>query len=198
MKSPTTAQERPKFSYLRERAFVGGRWVEAGTRARMAVHNPATGTHLGDVPDCGGKETAEAIEAAKAAFPAWKARTAKERAAVLRRLADCIEKGSDQLAALLTAEQGKSLTEARGEIASSAAYVRWFAEEAQRVYGDVIPSPWSGRRILVTREPVGVVGAITPSKFSGHRDYGMVAGPSPMNAPAVAASSTGRLTGDAP
>ena len=128
MKSPTTAQERPKFSYLRERAFVGGRWVEAGTRACMAVHNPATGTHLGDVPDCGEQETAEAIEAAKAAFPAWKARTAKERAAVLRRLSDCIEKGSDQLAALLTAEQGKSLTEARGEIASSAAYVR-FAEK---------------------------------------------------------------------
>ena len=165
MKHATTAHERQRFSYLRERAFVGGRWIEAETRACIGVYNPAHGTHLGDVPDCGRQETSDAIDAAKAAFPAWKARTAQERATVLRRLADRVESGSDQLAALLTAEQGKSLAEAKGEIAFSVAYIRWFAEEAPRVYGDAIPSPWSCRRILVTREPVGVVGAITPWNF---------------------------------
>ena len=151
--------------YLRERAFVGGRWIAASTGDTITVRNPATDAVLGHVPDCGRGEVAEAIAAATAAFPGWKARTARDRAVVLRRLADVVEAAIEPLAALLTSEQGKSLTEARGEVGASAAYVRWFAEEAQRVYGDVVPSPWPDRRILVTREPVGVVGAITPWNF---------------------------------
>ena len=151
--------------FLREKAYVGGRWIEADGGGTIVVFNPASGTVLGHVPDCGRSEVARAVAAAKDAFPAWKARTAKDRAANLRRLADLIEANIEPLAALLTSEQGKSLKEARGEIAGSGAYVRWFAEEAQRVYGDVIPSPWPDRRILVTREPVGVVGAITPWNF---------------------------------
>ena len=145
---PETADFR---SFLREKAYVGGRWIEAADGGTIAVHNPATGAVLGQVPDCGRAEVAQAVAAAKAAFPAWKARTAKDRAGVLRRLADLVEARVEPLAALLTSEQGKSLKEARGEVAGSAAYVRWFAEEAQRVYGDVIPSPWPDRRILVTR-----------------------------------------------
>ena len=117
------------------------------------------------MPDCGKAETARAIEAANAAFPAWRAKTAKERAKILHKLADLVEANAEALGVLLTVEQGKSLAEAKGEVNFSAAYVRWFAEEAQRVYGDVIPSPWAGRRILVTKEPVGVVGAITPWNF---------------------------------
>ena len=152
-------------SHLREKAFVGGRWIEAEGGGTIPVRNPATGAVLGHVPDGGRAEVVQAVAAAKAAFPAWKARTAKDRAGVLRRLADLVEANVEPLAVLLTSEQGKSLKEARGEVAASAAYVRWFAEEAQRVYGDVIPSPWPDRRILVTREPVGVVGAITPWNF---------------------------------
>ncbi|WP_082490970.1 NAD-dependent succinate-semialdehyde dehydrogenase [Aureimonas sp. Leaf454] len=152
-------------AYLRETAFVGGAWIEADGGGTVAVTDPATGATLGTVPDCGRAETRRAIEAAKAAFPAWRAKTAKERGALLHKLADLIEAEAKPLATLLTAEQGKSLAEATGEVKFSAAYVRWFAEEAQRVYGDVIPSPWPGRKILVTREPVGVVGAITPWNF---------------------------------
>ncbi len=152
-------------AYLRERSFVGGRWIAASGGGTIAVRNPATGEVLGSVPDCGREEAAQAVAAAKAAFPGWKARTAKDRAAVLRRLADIVEGAVEPLAVLLTSEQGKSLKEARGEVGASAAYIRWFAEEAQRVYGDVVPSPWSDRRILVTREPLGVVGAITPWNF---------------------------------
>ncbi len=151
--------------FLREKAYVGGRWIAADGGGTIVVLDPASGAVLGHVPDCGRSEVARAVAAAKAAFPAWKARTAKDRAANLRRLADLVEANVEPLAALLTSEQGKSLKEARGEVAGSAAYVRWFAEEAQRVYGDVIPSPWPDRRILVTREPVGVVGAITPWNF---------------------------------
>ena len=158
--------ERPDIrSVLREKAFVGGRWIGAAEGGTIAVRNPATGAVLGHVPDCGRAEVAEAVAAAAAAFPGWKGRTAKDRSGFLRRLADLVESHVAPLAALLTSEQGKSLTEARGEVSGSAAYLRWFAEEAQRVYGDVIPSPWPDRRILVTREPVGVVGAITPWNF---------------------------------
>ena len=151
--------------FLREKAYVGGRWIAADGGGTIVVVDPASGAVLGHVPDCGRSEVARAVAAAKAAFPAWKARTAKDRATNLRRLADIVEANVEPLAALLTSEQGKSLKEARGEVAGSAAYVRWFAEEAQRVYGDVIPSPWPDRRTLVTREPVGVVGAITPWNF---------------------------------
>jgi succinate-semialdehyde dehydrogenase/glutarate-semialdehyde dehydrogenase len=154
-----------ELKFKREAAFVNGRWIAADTGKTFNVNNPATGELLGTAPDCGRAETARAIEAADAAFPAWRARTAKERAKLLHRLADVIEANVEELGTLLTMEQGKSLAEAKGEANFSSAYVRWFAEEAQRVYGDVIPSPWAGRRILVTKEPVGVVGAITPWNF---------------------------------
>ncbi len=152
-------------SFKREAAYVNGRWIAADSGKTFAVTNPANGETLGTAPDCGKAETARAIEAADAALPAWRAKTAKERAKILHRLADVIENNLEPLGVLLTMEQGKSLAEAKGEANFSAAYVRWFAEEAQRVYGDVIPSPWPGRRILVTKEPVGVVGAITPWNF---------------------------------
>ncbi|MBP0583194.1 NAD-dependent succinate-semialdehyde dehydrogenase [Labrys sp. LIt4] len=151
--------------FKREAAYVNGQWIAADSGKTVPVTNPATGELIGSVPDCGKDETARAIAAADAAFPAWRAKTAKERAKILHKLADLIEANAEALGVLLTVEQGKSLTEARGEVVFSAAYVRWFAEEAQRVYGDVIPSPWPGRRILVTKEPVGVVGAITPWNF---------------------------------
>ena len=151
--------------FLREAAYVDGEWIKSDNGKTHDVTNPATGEVLGTVPDCGKAETARAIAAADKAFPAWRAKTAKERAKILHKLADIIEANSEALGTLLTVEQGKSLAEAKGEVNFSAAYVRWFAEEAQRVYGDVIPSPWPGRRILVTKEPVGVVGAITPWNF---------------------------------
>jgi succinate-semialdehyde dehydrogenase / glutarate-semialdehyde dehydrogenase len=154
-----------KLEFKREAAYVNGQWIAADNGKTHPVTNPATGETLGTVPDCGKAETARAIEEANAAFPAWRAKTAKERAKILHKLADLVEANAEALGVLLTVEQGKSLAEAKGEVNFSAAYVRWFAEEAQRVYGDVIPSPWAGRRILVTKEPVGVVGAITPWNF---------------------------------
>ncbi|CAM5770119.1 NAD-dependent succinate-semialdehyde dehydrogenase [Labrys miyagiensis] len=154
-----------KLEFKREAAYVNGQWIAADSGKTLSVTNPATGELIGSVPDCGKAETARAIEAANAAFPAWRAKTAKERAKILHKLADLVEANADALGVLLTVEQGKSLAEAKGEVNFSAAYVRWFAEEAQRIYGDVIPSPWPGRRILVTKEPVGVVGAITPWNF---------------------------------
>jgi len=151
--------------FKREAAYVNGQWIAADSGKAFPVNNPATGEQLGTAPDCGAAETARAIAAADAAQPAWRAKTAKERAKLLHGLATIIEQNAEPLGRLLTMEQGKSLAEAKGEVTFSAAYVRWFAEEAQRVYGDVIPSPWPGRRILVTKEPVGVVGAITPWNF---------------------------------
>jgi succinate-semialdehyde dehydrogenase/glutarate-semialdehyde dehydrogenase len=151
--------------FKHDAAYVNGQWIGADSGETFAVTDPATGEKLGAAPNCGAAETRRAIAAAQAAFPAWRARTAKERGKILHKLADIIESNAEALGVLLTREQGKSLAEAKGEVNFSAAYVRWFAEEAQRVYGDVIPSPWPGRRILVTKEPVGVVGAITPWNF---------------------------------
>lgn len=131
----------------------------------LPVTNPATGAVIAEVPRLGGAEAEAAVEAAKAAFPGWSGRTAAERGRLLHRLATVIEENAEDLAQILTAEQGKPLAEARGEIGMSAAYVRWFAEEARRVYGDIIPSPWPHRQLLVTKEPVGVVAAITPWNF---------------------------------
>ena len=151
--------------FLREAAFVNGQWIGADSGGTIDVFDPATGKRLGTVPDCGAAETGRAIAAADTALPGWAGRLAKERAKSLHRLADLTELHAEALASLLTREQGKPLSEAKGEIALSASYVRWFAEEAQRVYGDIIPSPWPGRRILVTKSPIGVVGAITPWNF---------------------------------
>ncbi|MCL4792140.1 MAG: NAD-dependent succinate-semialdehyde dehydrogenase [Gammaproteobacteria bacterium] len=150
---------------LRTAAFVNGTWMPAQGGGTLEVRNPANGELLGGVPDCSGAETRLAIEAAAAALPAWRARTAAERAALLHRLHALILANQEDLAILMTAEQGKPLAEARGEIAYAAAFVEWFAEEARRVYGDVIPGHAKDRRIVVIRQPVGVVAAITPWNF---------------------------------
>ncbi len=153
------------FPLLRKQMLIGGAWVDADGGATIDVVNPATGELFGTIPDAGAAETRRAIEAASKAFPVWRAKTAAERATLLHKLADLLVENVDELGRILTTEQGKPLAEAKGEVGSSAAYVRWFAEEARRLYGDTIPSPWADRRILVTKEPVGVVAAITPWNF---------------------------------
>jgi succinate-semialdehyde dehydrogenase/glutarate-semialdehyde dehydrogenase len=150
---------------FRERAYLDGAWVEADDTASFEVTNPADGTRLGRVADLGVAETRRAIEAAAAAWPAWRARTARDRAAVLRRWHDLILEAQDDLALLLTLECGKPLAEARGEVAYGASFLEWFAEEAKRVYGEIIPATTPGRRLLVLREPIGVVAALTPWNF---------------------------------
>jgi succinate-semialdehyde dehydrogenase / glutarate-semialdehyde dehydrogenase len=150
---------------LRQQAYVDGAWVDADGGATREVVNPATGERLGTVPDMRTAETRRAIEAAKKAFPAWAAQTAKERAAVLRRWYDLMMANQDDLAVLMTAEQGKPLAESQGEIAYAAAFIEWFAEEGKRLYGDVIPGHQKDKRILVLRQPIGVVAAITPWNF---------------------------------
>ncbi len=150
---------------LRTRALIGGKWLDAVSGATHAVLNAATREPIGTVPDMGVAETRTAIEAASQAFPAWAALTARERAAVLRRWFELLMANQEDLATLMTAEQGKPLAEARGEIAYGAAFIEWFAEEGKRLYGDVIPTHQSDRRLLVLRQPVGVVAAITPWNF---------------------------------
>jgi len=149
----------------RERCYIGGEWVAADDGATLPVHNPATGAALGVIPNLGAAETRRAIEAAAAALPAWAARTAKDRAIVLRRWFDLIMAAQQDLAVLMTAEQGKPLAESKGEIAYAASFIEWFAEEGKRLYGDVIPGHQADKRILVLRQPVGVVAAITPWNF---------------------------------
>ncbi len=151
--------------FKREANLIGGEWIGADSGATADVANPATGDIIGTVPKSGRAETKRAIEAAQAAFNDFRTTTAAERATMLRRLHDAILDNQEPLAQLLTLEQGKPLAESRGEVGMSAAYVLWFAEEARRVYGDVLPSPWPGRQLLVTKEPVGVVAAITPWNF---------------------------------
>jgi succinate-semialdehyde dehydrogenase/glutarate-semialdehyde dehydrogenase len=150
---------------LRMQAYINGKWENASNGATHAVVNPATQEKIGTVPDMGAAETRRAIEAAKAAFPAWAAKTAKERAVILRRWYDLMMANQEDLAALMTAEQGKPLAESKGEIAYAAAFIEWFAEEGKRVYGDTIPGHQADKRILVLRQPVGVVAAITPWNF---------------------------------
>jgi succinate-semialdehyde dehydrogenase/glutarate-semialdehyde dehydrogenase len=152
-------------SLFRQQCYVNGIWVDATGGASIPVTNPATGAKLGTVPAIDAKGTEAAVAAAYAAFPAWAAKTAKERAIVLRRWFELIMANADDLAILMTAEQGKPLGESRGEIAYAASFVEWFAEEAKRVYGDVIPGHQADKRILVLRQPVGVVAAITPWNF---------------------------------
>jgi succinate-semialdehyde dehydrogenase / glutarate-semialdehyde dehydrogenase len=148
-----------------ERNYIDGAWVDADSGLTSEIKDPATRELLGHVPRCGTAETKRAIVAAAQAFPAWSRLTADTRAEHLLRLSSVILEEREPLAELLTREQGKPLAEARGEITMSAQYIRWFGEEARRVYGDVVPSPWPDRRILVTPHPVGVVGAITPWNF---------------------------------
>ena len=150
---------------LRRQAYVGGRWVDADSGETFPVLDPATGETIADVPRMGAAETARAIEAAAEALPAWRARTAKERAVVLRRLADSMMERSEELSALLVREQCKPLAEARAEIGYAASFYEWFAEEGKRVYGDTIPPPTRDRRIVVLKEPIGVAAGITPWNF---------------------------------
>jgi len=150
---------------LREQCHVDGAWIDADGGRRADVHDPATGEWIGSVPDMGAAETRRAIEAAARALPAWSRRTAGERAQLLRRLHDAMLAQQEDLAVLLTREGGKPIAEARGEIAYSASFLEWFAEEGKRLYGDVIPAHRADTRILVTRQPVGVVAAITPWNF---------------------------------
>ena len=151
--------------WLKEQNYIGGEWTAAADGATHPVQDPATGQPIGTIAWSGTADTRRAIEAAQAAFGPWAGMLAAERAALLLTMAGLIRDNVDVLAQLLTLEQGKSLTEARGEILLGAGYVQWFAEEARRLNGDIVPSPWPGRQILVTREPVGVVGAISPWNF---------------------------------
>ncbi|HEY6484142.1 MAG TPA: NAD-dependent succinate-semialdehyde dehydrogenase [Steroidobacteraceae bacterium] len=150
---------------LREQAFIDGEWVGAHSGGTHPVLNPATRERIGTVPDMDAVDTRRAIEAAAAALPAWAARTAKARAAILRRWYELMMLNQEDLAIIMTAEQGKPLAESQGEIAYAAAFLEWFAEEGKRLYGEVIPTHQADKRLLVLRQPIGVVGAITPWNF---------------------------------
>ena len=152
-------------SLLRQQCYVDGQWIGADDGGSMPVVDPATGALVGSVPVFHAAETKRAIDAANRALPPWRAKTAKERSAILRKWHDLMQVNAGDLARILTAEQGKPLAEAKGEIAIAAAYVEWFAEEAKRVYGDVIPTMANDRRLVVVKEPVGVCAAITPWNF---------------------------------
>jgi succinate-semialdehyde dehydrogenase/glutarate-semialdehyde dehydrogenase len=150
---------------FRQANCINGEWVQADSGKTLEVRNPSTGDVVGRVPAMGAAETRRAIEAAHAAQKGWRAMLAKERSAILRRLFDLMLANTDDLAAIMTAEQGKPLAESKGEIAYAASFIEWFAEEAKRVYGDTIPQNAKGRRIIVTKEPIGVFAAITPWNF---------------------------------
>jgi succinate-semialdehyde dehydrogenase/glutarate-semialdehyde dehydrogenase len=152
-------------SLFRQQCYIDGAWVDADGGETIDVTNPANGETIGTVPKMGAGETRRAIEAASKAYPAWRRKTAKERGAVLRKWYDLLMANQDDLAVLMTTEQGKPLAEAKGEVAYAAAFIDWFAEEGKRVYGDTIPSPNPDWRIVVTKEPVGVCAAITPWNF---------------------------------
>ena len=150
---------------FKQQCLIGGEWVDAANGAITAVANPATGEAIGHVPALSREEVRGAIDAASSAQAGWRARTGKERAAILRRLYELMMENQDDLALILTTEQGKPLAEAKGEIAYAAGFIEWFGEEAKRVYGDTIPNHLPGRRIIVQKEPIGVFAAITPWNF---------------------------------
>jgi len=150
---------------FREACYINGKWVGADSNQTIDVTNPATGDVLGTVPKMGADETRAAIEAANEAYPAWRAKTAKERASILRKWFDLMMENQEDLARMMTAEQGKPLKESMGEIVYAASFIEWFAEEGKRIYGDTIPQHAPGKRIVVTKEPIGVCAAITPWNF---------------------------------
>jgi succinate-semialdehyde dehydrogenase/glutarate-semialdehyde dehydrogenase len=150
---------------FREACYIDGAWVRAKSGATIAVDNPATGEVVGTVPKCGAAETREAIEAADRAWPAWRKKTAKERAVIVRRWYELMLQHQDDLARLMTTEQGKVLAESKGEVLYAAGFLEWFAEEGKRVYGDTIPGHQADKRIIVIKQPVGVVACITPWNF---------------------------------
>ena len=150
---------------LRSQCYINGEWVDADSGAVLAVTNPATGALLTTVPQCSSAQTRAAIDGATLAQRAWRQRTAAQRASVLHTWHGLLLQHQEDLAHIMTAEQGKPLAEARGEIAYAAAFIQWFAEEGKRTYGDVIPSPFPNSRVIVVKEPVGVCAAITPWNF---------------------------------
>lgn len=150
---------------FRQQAFIDGRWRDASSGETLGVTNPANGQQLGSVPKMGAEETREAIDAAARALPAWRALTARERATILRRWFDLMMEHQDDLARLMTLEQGKPLAEAKGEIGYAASFIEWFAEEGKRIYGDTIPGHQADKRLLVIKQPIGVTAAITPWNF---------------------------------
>ena len=152
-------------SLLKNLCLIEGQWLAADDGSRIDVHNPATGESVGHVPRMGEAETQRAIAAAERAFTLWKQQTAEARARLLQRWFELMMENQEDLALIMTSEQGKPLAESRGEIAYAASYVQWFAEEARRIYGSTVPAPWADKRIIVTKEPVGVCAAITPWNF---------------------------------
>src|SRR6267143_1120131 len=150
---------------FRQASYIDGAWTGNSAQGAIDVDNPATGETIGTVPRLGRAETRQAIEAAERAFPAWRKKTAKERAAIMRRWFDLMMANQEDLAKLMTTEQGKPLTESKGEVAYAASFLEWFGEEAKRVYGDTIPPDQADKRIVVIKEPIGVVACITPWNF---------------------------------
>ncbi|MDH2595445.1 NAD-dependent succinate-semialdehyde dehydrogenase [Acinetobacter baumannii] len=154
-----------ELALFRQQAFIAGKWCDADHQQTSKILNPATLEIIGTVPNMGKAEAERAIEAAKEAWPLWKNKTAKDRSIILKKWFDLIMSNADELAFILTSEQGKPLAEAKGEILYAASFIEWFAEEAKRVYGDIIPSPYPDARIVVNKQPIGVVAAITPWNF---------------------------------
>ncbi len=154
-----------ELALFRQQAFVAGKWCDADHQQTSEILNPATLEIIGTVPNMGKAEAERAIEAAKEAWPLWKNKTAKDRSIILKKWFDLIISNADELAFILTSEQGKPLAEAKGEILYAASFIEWFAEEAKRVYGEIIPSPYPDARIVVNKQPIGVVAAITPWNF---------------------------------
>jgi succinate-semialdehyde dehydrogenase/glutarate-semialdehyde dehydrogenase len=150
---------------FRQACYIDGGWIDTSAQGSLDVDNPATGEVIGRVPRLGRAETRAAIDAAARAFPAWRKKTAKERAAVMRRWFDLMLANQEDLARLMTMEQGKPMAESRGEVAYAASFLEWFGEEAKRIYGDTVPAPWADKRIVVIKEPIGVVACITPWNF---------------------------------
>ncbi|MEO9190773.1 MAG: NAD-dependent succinate-semialdehyde dehydrogenase [Acetobacteraceae bacterium] len=165
MLNPTSPLPLTDPTLFRQANCIDGKWVQADNAKTLTVKNPATFEAIGEVPAMGKAETRRAIEAAARAYPAWRGMLAKERGAILRKLSDLMLANADDLAVIMTAEQGKPLSESKGEIAYAASFIDWFAEEGKRVYGDTIPQNARGRRILVQKEPIGVFAAITPWNF---------------------------------
>ena len=165
MLNPTSPLPLKDPSLFRQANCIDGKWVQADRDRTIVVKNPATGEAIGEVPALGAAETRRAIEAAHRAQAGWRAMLAKDRAAILRKLNDLMLANADDLAVIMTAEQGKPLAESKGEIAYAASFIEWFAEEGKRIYGDTIPQNAKGRRILVLKEPIGVFAAITPWNF---------------------------------
>jgi len=164
-KTENAASEWKDSHLFREACYVDGQWIQANSGQTISVDNPATGEIIGTVPKLGAAETRQAIDAANRAFPAWSKKTAKERAVILRRWFDLMMQNQEDLARLMTLEQGKPLAESKGEVAYAAAFLEWFGEEAKRIYGDTIPQHQPDKRIVVIKQPIGVVACITPWNF---------------------------------